>query len=92
MKYRKKPVVVEAFKFSTDSEIIAPDWFVSAVADEKIWIDRGMRDGRVEIYGCTIETPEGKMHAKVGDYIIKGVCGELYPCKSGIFKKTYEKC
>ena len=41
--------------------------------------------------GCTIETLEGKHRAKIGDYIIRGVAGELYPCKSQIFQKTYEK-
>lgn len=39
----------------------------------------------------TIKTLEGVLHAQVGDYIIKGIKGELYPCKSDIFLKTYEK-
>ena len=51
-----------------------------------------LQDGHAKMYGCTIKTLEGKMHAKVGDYIIRGVNGELYPCKPDIFKKTYEKC
>lgn len=37
-----------------------------------------------------IETPEGTMHASLGDYIITGVNGEKYPCKPDVFKKTYE--
>lgn len=92
MKFRKKPVVVEAFKFTAESEITAPDWFSRAVTDEKVWIDRSLHDGRAKVYGCTIETLEGKMKAKIGDYIIQGVNGELYPCKPDIFLKTYEKC
>ena len=57
-KYRKKPIVIEAYQ--TDVPI-------------------------------DIETPEGIMHASVGDYIITGVNGEQYPCKPDIFKKTYEE-
>jgi hypothetical protein len=39
---------------------------------------------------CFIHTPEGRMHASAGDWIIKGVQGEFYPCKPGIFDATYE--
>lgn len=41
---------------------------------------------------CTIRTLEGEMNANLGDYIIKGINGELYPCKPDIFDKTYERC
>lgn len=58
MKYRKKPVVIEAYQ--TDREVI-------------------------------IRTLEGNMKANIGDYIITGVKGELYPCKPDIFEATYEK-
>jgi hypothetical protein len=57
-RYRKKPVIIEAFR--TDQELI-------------------------------IETLEGNMVAKPGDFIIRGVRGELYPCKPDIFNDTYEK-
>ncbi len=90
MKYRKKPVIVEAFRLTDDVEMIAPEWFTQAVIDEVVWIDRSLSGGHVHIYGCTIRTPEGKMHAKLGDYIIQGFNGELYPCKAEIFEKTYE--
>ena len=90
MKYRKKPVEIEAFQLTDDPEMIAPKWFTQAVADEVVWIDRSIVDGHVRIYGCTINTLEGRMHAKLGDYIIRGVNGELYPCKPDIFRKTYE--
>lgn len=92
MKFRKKPVEVEAFKLTADPERIAPDWFTKAVADERIYIDRVMKDGHIDVYGCTIRTQHGKVHAKLGDYIIKGINDELYPCKENIFKKTYERC
>lgn len=90
MKYRKKPVEVEAFCFNVDADTIAPKWFTQAIVDEKIWIDRSIVDGHARIYGCTINTLGGRVHAKLGDYIIKGVNGELYPCKPDIFRKTYE--
>lgn len=91
MMYRKKPVLVEAFQLSSDVEVIAPEWFTQAVIDEKVFIDRSIADGHAVVYGYTIETLEGRMKAKIGDYIIRGVNGELYPCKPDIFRKTYEK-
>ncbi|MCM0662341.1 hypothetical protein [Coprococcus sp. B2-R-112] len=91
MKFRKKPVEVEAFKLSDDPERMSPDWFTKAVADERIYIDRVVKDGHIDVYGCTIRTQHGKVHAKLGDYVIKGINGELYPCKADIFKKTYER-
>ena len=54
MKFRKKPVEVEAFKLTADPERIAPDWFTKAVADERIYIDRVMKDGHIDVYGCMI--------------------------------------
>lgn len=91
MKYRKKPVEVEAFRLSRDVDVIAPKWFTQAVIDEKVFIDRSINDGKVHIYGCTIETSRGRQKAKIGDYIIRGIKGELYACRADIFDKTYEK-
>lgn len=75
-KYRKKPVIISAmqWKGNNRSEIID---FVgnSAVFDRT---------------GLYIITLEGEMFASIGDYIIRGVDGEFYPCKSDIFRKTYE--
>lgn len=82
MKYRKKPVVVEAFQWTADrNQVEDPEWIVDAI-----------RDGRVEIerHRMVIATLEGDMMAAHGDYIIKGVKGELYPCKPDIFEMTYE--
>ena len=59
LKFRKKPVLVEAIRMEN----------------------------------CfTVETLEGTMFGNAGDYLIRGIEGELYPCKSDIFKKTYEEC
>jgi len=85
MKYRKIPVEIEAFKyegkFHNDKGIwIAPGWILKALMETVICKEKG------ELY---IYTLEGEMHVSVGDYIIQGVNGELYPCKPDIFEKTY---
>lgn len=87
-KYRKKPVEVEAFKFYVDA---FPDWFTNAVTENKV-ILRNCNYGKYSIdeARCEIKTLEGTMVANGGDYIIKGIKGELYPCKSEIFEATYE--
>ena len=81
MKYRKKPVVIEAFRFQIDAA--APDWFMDRVTDNIIITHE---DGT-----CDINTLEGIMKSDKGDYIILGVNGEVYPCKPDIFGKTYDK-
>lgn len=78
-KYRKKTTVVDAFQWLMDD---VPEWITSAIRDDTIDFDtRGM----------IISTPEGEMLASPGDYIIKGVNGELSLCKPDIFEQTYEK-
>ena len=75
-KYRKKPVVIEAVKWSGNNldEILE---FVG----EPAYVVGG------ELF---IKTFEGDHQANVGDFVIKGVAGEFYPCKPDIFYKTYE--
>ena len=77
-RFRKKPVEVEAFRWSVDA---TPAWFKEALSEGKVDL-RGMR--------AVIETLEGKMHADQGDWVIRGLQGELYPCKPNIFQQTYE--
>jgi len=81
-KYRKLPVVIEAMKYSDtfDCCLEVKEWTGSVVTP--IFINPGT---------CQIETLEGVMNVSEGDYIIKGVNGEFYPCKPDIFEKTYEK-
>jgi len=82
MKYRKKPVTIEAWKvidFGIDDKV--PNWIFNAMFDH---VMNESKDG------WNINTLEGKMHANIGDYIIRGVHGELYPCKPDIFEETYE--
>lgn len=80
-KYRKKPVVIEAFKLGTDEK---PPWFTAT-----LFI--GVLEGGRQVGWCVIPTLEGEMRGEWGDYIIKGIKGELYPCKPDIFEATYEK-
>ena len=76
-KYRKKPVVIEAIQWIGNnlSEI---DNFIGRTVDNKETT-------------LVIHTLEGDMEASIGDYIIKGVNGEFYPCKLDIFDKTYDE-
>lgn len=89
MKFRKKPVEVEAFKFYVDG---MPDWFMDKVTANEVILRNCnySRYGMDEAY-CEIETLEGTMRANGGDFIIRGVNGEIYPCKPDIFIKTYEQ-
>ena len=80
MKYRKKPVVIEAYQPYHGT---MPAWFEKALSD-------GAVGDCVDGSGFDIKTLEGKMHASPDDFIIRGVNGELYPCKPDIFEKTYE--
>ncbi|MBQ8830834.1 MAG: hypothetical protein IJ017_04500 [Oscillospiraceae bacterium] len=83
-KYRKKPVVIEAFLLGVDDE---PEWFREAVRNGEIEVIAGIMPSSF----CYIHTLEGMMKAVAGsNYIIKGVHGELYPCEASIFEKTYE--
>ena len=83
--YRKKPVVVEAIQFTRNNwEEVKT--FVQGTRNS-INIERRL-DG---IATFTIATLEGMMLATEGDFIIKGVQGEFYPCKPDIFEKTYEE-
>ena len=81
-KYRKKPVVIDAWQLTKENiEAGIPDWIDTE---------------QVRLFGETnafaeIHTFEGTMQASYGDYIIKGVQGEFYPCKPDIFEATYEE-
>jgi hypothetical protein len=89
MKYRKKPVVVEAFKWTGDHmQREDPEWIVDAILQGKVKVEKSR--GFDDDLHLKIKTLEGVMTATPGDYIIKGVQGELYPCKPDIFEATYE--
>jgi hypothetical protein len=78
MKFRKKPVVIEAIQWNGKNYSEVNKFF---------GCDKFISDGDRVV----IRTLEGRMLAEVGDWIIKGVKGEFYPCKPDIFEKTYEK-
>ena len=85
MKYRKKPVVVEAFQwFGDERQTEDPEWIVEAMSKRDVWIES------VSQLCMKIRTLEGTHMASPGDYIIRGVKGELYPCKPDIFEQTYD--
>lgn len=95
MKYRKKPVVVEAFKYDGDlmginGKYYIPDWAVNAYVDGIMYFGSHPKHDH-ETSELFIRTLEGDHHVSVGDYIIQGVQGELYPCKPDIFERTYEE-
>lgn len=88
--YRKKSVVIEAVQFNGFDEesgqvILSdrPEWLVNEFGNKVLFFG--------EPNNLTIQTLEGSMKASIGDFIIKGVQGEFYPCKPDIFEKTYEK-
>lgn len=80
-KYRKKPVVIDAWQLTKENvEVGIPDWIE---LDTVHIFDDG-------VLFAEIHTLEGTMQASEGDYIIKGVQGEFYACKPDIFEQTYE--
>lgn len=89
-KYRKKPVVIEAYQYTGDfienNVWNAPTWIKQALDIGKLKY-KEVEDNPPELYVVTLE---GDMKCDYGDYIIKGVKGELYPCKPDIFEETYE--
>lgn len=80
-KYRKKPVVIEAIRWTGDNKDKISNFITTG---EYYLVDGEPYDALV------IKTLEGNYNAIVGDYIIKGVKGEFYPCKPDIFEMTYE--
>lgn len=80
--YRKKPVVVQAFRWTG-----GPDQ-----QEDPEWATEALVNGTMSFNGddLVITTLEGPMLVSPGDYIIRGVKGELYPCKPDIFEMTYD--
>lgn len=94
MKYRKKPVVIEAFQFDGDmidktGKWYVPEWAAKAFEAKVLYFDSLSKDSPpCELF---VKTLEGIHHVSVGDYVIQGVKGELYPCKPDIFEMTYDE-
>lgn len=91
MKYRKKTVVIEAVQWDGKNHREMWDFLTGKVDEymttyeDTFYIDHNKVEG-----GLIIRTLDGEHLATIGDYIIKGVSGEFYPCKLDIFQKTYE--
>lgn len=87
MKFRKKPVVIEAVKYIGGGNVEprggVPDWLWAALAAGTAYYVNGGDP-------LKLATLEGDLTVSPGDWIIQGVKGELYPCKPGIFAATYE--
>lgn len=87
-KYRKKPVEIEAFQYlgnlMDDAEhgYYVPKWAKEGYKNNTLFYDSG---------NLFVKTLEGNHKVSIGDYIIKGIKNELYPCKPDIFIKTYNK-
>lgn len=86
MKYRKKPVVIEAIQWTGNIEEVKEFMGMEpALDDPDIFYEEG------SICSIMIKTLKGVIECRPYDYIIKGINGEFYPCKPDIFEKTYEK-
>ncbi len=81
MKFRKKPVVIEAQQLTVDNMNNLEAWCNGQIKGVKLPPEKRVID---------IETLEGEMRADIGDWIIRGIKGEFYPCKPDIFEMTYE--
>lgn len=100
MKYRKKPVVIEAIQFTGKNDKNITDVYnflenanTESQSEIKSYgknFEIDFCNGTCQVGDIIIKTLEGDMRAKHGDYIIKGVNGEFYPCKNDVFAKTYE--
>ena len=99
-KYVKKPVVIEAIQWTGKNLIDIYSFLCDKsrkeiikeinhdFQDTRVW---GNYEANIVQNGLYISTLEGKLKSDIGDYIIKGVNGEFYPCKPDIFAKTYEE-
>ena len=90
MKYRKKPVVIEAVQWNglnlEEIKEFVGDSLIYEIRDAAWKVGKGAPAVYMEI-----KTLEGNHKCSIGDYIIKGVQGEFYPCKQDIFMQTYEQ-
>lgn len=90
MKYRKKPIVIEAIIWKGDNLEEVMNFLNTEFEynkDDYYYTYKFIYDKD----GLIIRTLEGLMKVSIGDFIIKGINGEYYPCKPDIFEKTYEK-
>jgi hypothetical protein len=87
MKFRKKPIVIEAFEVNAALRLAESGW--KELPD---WLRAAYEGGKILFLADSvdIDTLEGTMKGARGDWIIRGVKGELYPCKPDVFLASYE--
>lgn len=97
MKDRKKPVIVEAIQWNGKNVVEVYNFLEDEHAETQYEVNTSgknfyikFENGACRLGTLMIKTLEGEHKASIGDYIIKGVNGEFYPCKPDIFEKTYE--
>lgn len=91
MRFRKKPVVIEAIQWNGNSNRLDIEQFVGKKLKIELESETAYIAGVAPpFFNLFIDTLEGEMKASPHDWIIKGVNGEFYPCKPDIFEKTYE--
>ena len=86
MKYRKKPVAIEAEQWTGENFDELWDWMIGSLVKPQKPIYQHQPDRSI-----VISTLEGDVKANLGDYIVKGDHGEFYPCKPDIFEAIYEQ-
>lgn len=88
MKFRKKPVVIEAWEWDQTPEKLGELMMIRGFSNA--WLGHNTSASKKVITNLRIKTLEGHHNVSDGDWIIKGVKGEFYPCKPDIFAMTYE--
>jgi hypothetical protein len=94
--YKKKPVTIEAVQWDGKNEREMFNFLTNSTKiDSPVTIEEDtfridLVNGGCQVGNLIIKTLEGEMKASIGDFIIKGISGEFYPCKPDIFEKTYE--
>lgn len=88
LEYKKKPVSIRACKWTGNNYDELKEFVGGSLTVD---INRSFLRSHDFDMSLTIKTLEGDMKVSLGDYIIKGVRGEFYPCKAGIFEETYER-
>ena len=89
MKFRKKPIIIEAWEWDQTPERLNQLFEIRGF--RQVWGAHNTSASGKVITGLRVTTLEGTLNVSDGDWIIKGVNGEFYPCKPDIFEKTYEK-
>lgn len=89
--FRKKPIVIEAIQWQPGFQGDVPKW-ISAALDSPCAPGGRLKTGKILriTNDLHVGTREGTMIAEVGDWVIRGIKGEIYPCKPDIFEATYE--